>query len=104
VTVTEQLDFFGGSTKVGPPPVPPVVFLRSPARRSIQAELDTRCGHCMMNAQAWRDRPASIPQWRRDKDITILKAAYLITQTDGSTLYLCAQHAQEHEERGNHGD
>jgi hypothetical protein len=30
----------------------------------------------------------------------ILKAIALITNRDGSTLRLCAQHAQEHEERG----
>jgi hypothetical protein len=99
-----QLDFFGGSTLTGPPKVPTVIFHPRSARRHIRSESRVQCGHCLMNARNWHDNPASVPQWAKESQIIILQAVLLITQRDGSTLYLCAQHAQEHEERkGNDG-
>lgn len=95
-----QLDLFGGSTLTGPPTVPPVVYHRRSTRRFVRTEARLPCGHCQMNARHWHDNPAAVPQWTGENDITILQAVALITQIDGSTLYLCAQHAQEHEERG----
>lgn len=98
--MSDQLDFFGGSTLVGPPKVPPVTYHRRRTRRHVRSEARIQCGHCQMNARRWHDDPASIPQWTTESQIIILQAVFLITQKDGSTLYLCVQHAQEHEERG----
>lgn len=95
-----QLDFFGGSTLVGPPKVPAVTYHQRPARRHIRSEARIQCGHCVMNARNWRDNRLTVPQWATESQIIILQAVLRITQTDGSTLDLCAQHAQEHEERG----
>jgi len=100
--VDEQLLLGGGFTTVGPPPVPRVVFHVRTYRRTIRGEARHQCGHCLMNARRFHDEPGSIPQWGSEADITILKAVALITQVDGSTLELCEQHAQEHQERGNH--
>lgn len=100
----EQLLLGGGSVPVGPPPVPRVVFHPEMYRRTIRSEARRQCGHCLMNVRQFHDDPGSIPEWSSETDITILRAVVLITQVDGSTLELCAQHAQEHQERGNrHG-
>lgn len=96
----EQLLLGGGFTEAGPPPVPSVVFHCRAYRRSIRGESRRQCGHCLMNVRRYHDDPASIPEWGAESDVTILKALVLITQVDGSTLELCAQHAQEHQERG----
>lgn len=95
----EQLDFFGGAVPAGPPKVPSVTFYRARSRRNIRAEMNVQCGHCQMNARHFLNG-TPVGDWRSEGDIKILKAIFLITQRDGSTLRLCAQHAQEHEERG----
>jgi hypothetical protein len=95
----EQLDILGGSVPTGPPAVPPVVFHSRTFRRSIRGESATQCGHCVMNARRFY-RGRDVGDWLDDMDVVILQAVLLITQPDGSTLTLCAQHAQEHEERG----
>lgn len=98
--VSELHDLFGGTVSGGPPPVPPVVFHEAPHRRRIRLERQVRCGHCQMVARHVHDG-GPVGCWRTAADIMILNAVYLITQTDGSTLELCEQHAREHEERGN---
>ncbi len=98
--MADQLDLFGGSVPAGPPRVPSVTFYRRGSRRNIRAEAQGQCGHCQMNARRFHDGEP-VAGWRTEGDIKILKAIFLITQRDGSTLRLCAQHAQEHEERGN---
>ena len=95
----EQLDLLGGAVPAGPPRVPSVNFHPRPYRRSIRGEARVQCGHCQMNARRFHDGEA-VANWRNESDVMILKAIALITQRDGSTLRLCAQHAQEHEERG----
>jgi hypothetical protein len=102
----ESLDLFGTRVSFGPPAVPPVVFYRRPHRRAVKGEHAPQCAHCVMNAKRWydertREQASTIPLWSTERDVTILKAVQLITQVDGSTLYLCAQHAQEHANRGN---
>ncbi len=95
----EQLDLLGGAVPSGPPRVPPVTFHHRPHRRSIRGETRVQCGHCQMNASRFHDGHA-VGDWADESDVMILKAIALITNRDGSTLRLCAQHAQEHEERG----
>lgn len=95
----EQLDLLGGSVPTGPPRVPPVTFHPRAHRRSIRGEAYTSCAHCVMNVRRFR-AGHSVGAWADDMDVVILKAVSLITQPDGSTLALCEQHAQEHEERG----
>lgn len=99
----DQLDFFGGSVPFGvpkvAPQVPPVVFSARASRRRIRDEAEVNCKHCAMNARRFLDG-RSVTGWARESDIKILRASVLITQRDGSTLKLCEQHAQEHEERG----
>lgn len=96
----EKLDLFGGSVPVGPPKVPSVTFWPISSRRDIRGEGRIQCGHCQMNAQRFRaGKP--VLGWHSRSDIKVLHAIFLITQRDGSTLTLCAQHAQEHDERGN---
>jgi hypothetical protein len=98
--MNEQLDIYGGSIKMGPPAVPAVVFHQHPAQRNIRLESLRQCAHCIMNARRWHEDPATIPQWETAADIITLKAIFLVTQIDGSTLFLCAQHAEEHKKRG----
>lgn len=98
--MSEQLTIDGAPERVGPPWVPPVVFLDAPTRLEVGSRSREKCGHCMINA-AHFEQHRGPQQWRDAADVTILRAVCLITQVDGSTLYLCAQHAQEHAERGN---
>lgn len=103
--MSELFDLFGGSVTTGPPIVPSVQFhMHSSSRRNLRLEGERQCGHCIMNARRWHDEPASIPQWKTAADVITLKAIFFITQVDGSTLFLCAQHAAEHEERGKRDD
>lgn len=105
--MSEQLTIDGAAERVGPPPVPPVIFLDVPACTELSVRSQHQCAHCVMNAHRWhQERRAAahqrtLPEWTSAADVTILRATQLITQVDGSTLYLCAQHAQEHAERGN---
>lgn len=101
----EQLDFWGGLNAVGPAAVPPVVFLWPASRRRIPPDRQFRrrqlCGHCVMVRHAIEGGEL-FAGWSRG-DLACfhpLEAIFTITQTDGSTLDLCGQHAQEHEERG----
>jgi hypothetical protein len=100
----EQLDIAGGSILLAPAIVPAVTLHEQPTRRMIRSENRAEnCAHCEMNAVRWRRDRKSIPQWGKAADIIILKAAVLITQRDGSTLFLCEQHADEHDQRtGDH--
>lgn len=94
----EQLDLLGGQpVPAGPPRVPSVTFYLRPFRRDCSGER-IPCGHCQMNAFRFR-RSEPVEGWRTRDDVVILKAKITITRCDGSTLSLCAQHAQEHEER-----
>jgi len=52
-----------------------------------------------MNRERWHRNPAYIPQWVTRDDIVTAFAAVLITNRDGSTLELCAQHAQEYDDK-----
>jgi hypothetical protein len=52
-----------------------------------------------MNHDRWRRHPASIPQWRTSRDVVTHHAVVLITNRDGSALELCAQHAQEYDDK-----
>lgn len=105
-------DLFGGSVIAGPPPVPAVTFWSAPHRRGIRLQTRQQCAHCVMNVRRWHDeqnlpveqRSPALAGWRRPEDLTILQACQLITQADGSTLYLCAQHAGEHLLRTTRGD
>jgi hypothetical protein len=99
--MAEQLDLLGGSITIGPPAVPPVVYAGAVIRRDIRSEQRTeRCAHCVLNAAAWRKDHRCIEQWRTPEDVVILPAAVVVTQEDGSTLFLCAQHDREHQQRG----
>lgn len=100
--MAEQLGLWDGPAG-STPRVPPVVFRPCPHRRSIRGEARVPCGHCQMNARRLMDGEP-VEGWRDQGDIQILQAVALITQPDGSTLRLCAQHAQEHEERGKSDD
>lgn len=84
--------------------VPAVAFHARTFRRKLRGAAEIRCGHCQMNASRWHDDPASLPQWPTEHSIVVLDAVYRITQTDGSTLDLCAQHADNHAQRGDHDD
>lgn len=108
--MTEQLTIDGGSDDLEPPQVPPVTWHAQPFQRKISIQRRVECSHCVMNADRWRAERTVAPDqrtitmWWSASDVTVLGAVYLITQRDGSTLYLCAQHAQEHTERGDrHG-
>lgn len=100
--MNEQLDLLGGPPIRVIPAVPAVIFHGRSFRRPIRGDTKILCGHCEMNARHRHDDPLSIPQWQELSDIIILRAGWLITQTDGSTLYLCDQHADEHQQRGDH--
>lgn len=101
--MNEILDLFGGSVPAGPPTVPSVTFHPRQYRRCIRGEAPVLCGHCQMNVRRFYDG-LPVPGWNTEKDIVILRASYRITQADGSTLDLCVQHAQEHEQRGDIDD
>jgi hypothetical protein len=80
--------------------IPRVTFYPRTYRRLLRnADKASRCMHCRMNASRFLGGEP-VTGWARECDITILDASVLITQRDGSTLHLCAQHAQEHEDRG----
>lgn len=105
--MTETLDLFGGSAPVGPPAVLPVIFHGKPHRERIATVRKPVCGHCAMvvdlHARLTRTGEQLPEKWRdfvNNARVTVLRAVYRITQTDGSTLDLCGQHAQEHEQRG----
>lgn len=86
----------GGFTPVGPPPVPSVTFHAKPSRRKLPQTNRPRCGHCLMvEHAAQKGARADVPP-----QFLPLEATHVITQIDGSTLTLCAQHVREHEERG----
>lgn len=96
--MSEQLLLTGGAETLAPPPVPPVVFLDRPMRLRVPAGV--LCGHCQMMAVRVAGHAEQHPPWTDRTKITVLGAVYRITQVDGSTLDLCAQHAAEHAERG----
>lgn len=96
--MNEVLDLWGRAAPADPRPVPPVVYLDRPCRRRVVGECRP-CGHCAMNRSRWHRSPASIPQWRTKADVVAHHAVVLITNTDGSTLELCAQHAQDYDDK-----
>jgi hypothetical protein len=96
--MSEQLLLGGGVETLAPPPVPPAVFLSRPMR--LRAPGGLPCAHCEMVAVRVAGHAEQHPPWTDRTKITVLSAVYRITQVDGSTLDLCAQHAAEHAERG----
>jgi hypothetical protein len=100
---SEQLDFFGRAEQARAPKVPPVIFARRATRERIVTSAKPICGHCMLTAEAlgrlrepWPEPYAQFPpgSWIPQR------ASYRFTQTDGSTLDLCVQHAKAHQARG----
>jgi hypothetical protein len=97
---TEALTLFDQPASAEEAPLPAVIFHERERQQRVVGEARP-CAHCAMNRYRWRRRPADLPQWRTESDIITLPAVVLITKVDGSALELCAQHAREHDERGN---
>ena len=101
-------DLFGGTVSTEPPPVPPVWMWPEAIRERIVISVKPICGHCMMTGEQLRRMAAAgecppapwsaFPpgSWQPQR------AMWRITQTDGSTLDLCARHAKDHANRGSH--
>jgi hypothetical protein len=86
-----------------PARLPAVVYHDRPRRRKVTGE-SRPCAHCTMNRARWLSAPADIPQWRSADHVVTHHAVVIITNCDGSSLELCAQHAQEYDDKRGDGD
>jgi hypothetical protein len=104
--VSEQLTIDGGSVPTGPPPVPPAWLGARIVQQRLPKDGRPPCVHCVMTDKAMRAHRSTeqaLPEpWKAFLAVTwpVLQAVFCITQSDGSTLHLCAQHAAEHAKRG----